>query len=199
LLIETSTITPGLAHTLDQECGARGLAFVDSPVSGGVKGAEEGTLTAMVGGTPHAFARAKPVLERLAANIQHLGPAGAGNMAKLIHQAVYVGYMTLYSEAVRAGKAFGLDVSVLVDVLRTSLAGEPLRLGWDRRVVDPDAAGARFPIHDAIRDLSLAATAFGDTGTASAILDSTLAVLRAAAEAGAAAQDVTAIAHPRQQ
>ena len=84
ILVETSTISPGLSRAIASDLLARNSYYLDGPISGGAHGARDGTLVAMVGGPAEALERARPIISCFAKKIFHLGPVGAGNVMKLV-------------------------------------------------------------------------------------------------------------------
>jgi 3-hydroxyisobutyrate dehydrogenase len=88
LCVDMSTIDPGVSQSVAARLAGRGLRFLDAPVSGGVGGAEAGTLAIMVGGAPADLDEARPVLAAMGANIIHVGAAGAGEVAKLCNNLI---------------------------------------------------------------------------------------------------------------
>jgi 3-hydroxyisobutyrate dehydrogenase len=111
LLVDHTTTSADMARRLADECEARGLAFVDAPVSGGQAGAENGQLAIMCGGTPEALERTRPVMQPYAKAIVHVGPAGAGQTAKMANQMCIAGVLAGLSEALRLADAAGLDLA----------------------------------------------------------------------------------------
>jgi len=122
LLIDASTIDPTASRELSQQASAKGAAFLDAPVSGGVGGAAAGTLTFMVGGDTKAFADAKPVLQHMGKNIIHCGGPGNGLVVKLCNNLVLAISMIGVSEAMNMGVQLGMDAKVLAGVLNVSSA-----------------------------------------------------------------------------
>jgi len=122
LVIDSSTIAAATSQKVAKAAQAAGLAFIDAPVSGGVGGAVAGTLTFMVGGTDADLARARPVLEKMAANIFHAGAVGAGQTAKICNNMLLGILMIGTSEAIALGVANGLDPKVLSEIMRRSSA-----------------------------------------------------------------------------
>ena len=104
------------------EAEKAGAVMVDAPVSGGVGGAEAGTLTFMVGGTDDAFERSKAVLEIMGANIVHCGGVGTGEVAKLCNNLVLGISMAGVCEAMNLGVQMGIDKKKLADIMNTSTA-----------------------------------------------------------------------------
>ncbi len=117
LLIDTSTISVDDARTIHAKAGERGLAQIDAPVSGGIKGATAGTLAFMVGGDTHAVERARPVLEPMAGKIIHCGDSGAGQAAKLCNNMVLAVQQIAIGEAFVLAEKLGLPAQSLFDVI----------------------------------------------------------------------------------
>ena len=116
LLIDSSTIDVASARAVAEAAEKRGLAMVDAPVSGGVTGAQAGTLTFMVGGPDAAFERARPVLEAMGKTIVHAGGAGTGQAAKICNNMVLGASMIVVSEAFLLAEKLGLDAQKLFDI-----------------------------------------------------------------------------------
>ena len=157
-----------------------------------MRGAETGQLTAMVGGDPSVFEQALPLLRCIAARVHYLGAAGSGTVAKLTNQSIYLSYVAVFCEATRLARDAGLDVSALFEVLRTSLAGQPLLTGWDRQIASGDKNPV-FPIREVLRDLSLAERLWHTADADTPLLDACLDVYRQAAKAGLDDEDMTAL------
>ncbi|WP_020695657.1 3-hydroxyisobutyrate dehydrogenase [Reyranella massiliensis] len=120
LLIDCSTIDVDSARHVAALADKAGLEMIDAPVSGGVGGATAGTLTFMVGGKDGAFAKARPVLEKMGKNIVHAGGSGNGQAAKICNNMVLGVSMIAVSEAFMLAKRLGLDAQKLFDVASTS-------------------------------------------------------------------------------
>jgi len=123
MVIDSSTIAAATSQRLAEAGAARGLAVLDAPVSGGTAGAAAGTLTFMVGGDAVHLERARPVLEKMGANIFHAGGAGAGQAAKMCNNMLLGILMIGTSEALALGVANGLDPAVLSEIMRRSSGG----------------------------------------------------------------------------
>lgn len=120
LFIDSSTIDVPAAREVIAAAEKAGHAMLDAPVSGGVGGAEAGTLTFMVGGAAEAFARAKPVLESMGKNIFHAGAAGNGQVAKVCNNMILGISMIAVSEAFVLADKLGLDAQTLFDISSTA-------------------------------------------------------------------------------
>ena len=120
LLIDCSTIDVESARHVGALAEKAGLEMIDAPVSGGVGGATAGTLTFMVGGSPSAFAKAKPILEKMGKNIVHAGATGNGQAAKICNNMILGVSMIAVCEGFMLAKRLGLDAQKLFDVASTS-------------------------------------------------------------------------------
>ena len=123
LVIDSSTIAAATSRKVAEAAAAKGIAMIDAPVSGGTGGAIAGTLTFMVGGETKDLERARPVLEKMGANIFHAGAAGAGQTAKICNNMLLGILMIGTSEALALGVANGLDPKVLSEIMRRSSGG----------------------------------------------------------------------------
>ncbi|MET0209685.1 MAG: 3-hydroxyisobutyrate dehydrogenase [Burkholderiaceae bacterium] len=123
LVIDCSTIAAATSRKVADAAKARGIAFIDAPVSGGTGGAIAGTLTFMVGAEGADLERARPLLEKMGANIFHAGTVGAGQTAKICNNMLLGILMAGTSEAIALGVANGLDPKVLSEIMRRSSGG----------------------------------------------------------------------------
>lgn len=120
LLIDSSTIDPGTARKVAAEATRKGFRMVDAPVSGGVGGAEKGTLTFMVGGKVDDFEEARVLLKLMGKNIVHCGEGGTGQVAKIANNLVLAVSMIGVSEGMNLGVKLGIDPKVLAGIINTS-------------------------------------------------------------------------------
>lgn len=120
LFIDHTTVSAAIAREL-AEAGAA-LHVLDAPVSGGQAGAENGALTIMCGGSEAAFAAAEPVMAAYAKRIGHMGPAGSGQLTKMVNQLCIAGVLQGLSEALAFGTAAGLDLGPVVEVISKGAA-----------------------------------------------------------------------------
>ena len=120
LLIDSSTIDVATARDVAARAAEKGLAMVDAPVSGGVAGAQAGTLTFMVGGPDAAFARARPILEAMGKTLVHAGGSGNGQAAKICNNMILGVSMIAVSEAFLLAEKLGLDSQRLFDIASKS-------------------------------------------------------------------------------
>jgi len=123
VLVVMGTVSPVAVREWAPVAAAAGVRVVDAPVSGGDVGAADGTLSVMVGGADEDVERVRPVLEPMASRVRHLGPLGAGQLAKACNQVVVATTLAALAEAVTLARHGGLDVAELLDVLAGELAG----------------------------------------------------------------------------
>lgn len=110
LLVDHTTVSADMARKVAAECASRGLGAVDAPVSGGEAGAVNGQLAIMCGGSDEDITRARAIMQPYAKAIVHVGPAGAGQTAKMANQMCIAGVLAGLSEAIRLAEAAGLDL-----------------------------------------------------------------------------------------
>jgi len=120
--VDHTTTSARLAREIDAAARARGLHFLDAPVSGGQSGAEKGILTVMAGGEPETFAAAEPVVACYARTFRLLGPAGAGQLTKMVNQICIAGLIEGLAEGLHFARAAGLDPQAVVDVIAKGAA-----------------------------------------------------------------------------
>jgi len=120
--IDHSTTSAEVARELASRAEALGASFLDAPVSGGQVGAENGTLTVMVGGDLQAYARVESVCGAYARSIRHLGPSGHGQLTKMVNQICIAGVLQGLSEGLAFGMKAGLDMQAVVEVISKGAA-----------------------------------------------------------------------------
>ena len=126
LLVDTSTLLPAEARRIADRLEGRRIAFLDAPVSGGVRGAEAGQLAVMVGGPTTQFERARPLLECIGNTAVLCGPTGAGQIAKACNQLVVISTHVAIAEALALAQASGLDAWGVREVLLAGYAASPV-------------------------------------------------------------------------
>ena len=122
VFIDHTTTSAQLARELATRAGESHLVFLDAPVSGGQVGAEQGILTVMVGGDEAAFETAKPAMTAYARSVQRLGPAGSGQLAKMVNQICIAGLLQGLAEGLHFAKRAGLDPAAVVEVIAKGAA-----------------------------------------------------------------------------
>jgi len=122
IFVDHTTASAGIARELHAAATAAGFGFLDAPVSGGQAGAENGQLTVMVGGDQAAFDTAQPVIMSFAKAARLLGESGAGQLAKMMNQICIAGVVQGLAEAIHFGKASGMDIEAVIDVISKGAA-----------------------------------------------------------------------------
>ena len=122
IFVDHTTASADVARELYAAAKAKGLSFVDAPVSGGQAGAEAGQLTVMCGGDADAFDAADPVIRNYAKAVRRMGPAGSGQLAKMVNQIAIGGLLQGLSEAIAFAENAGLDVSAVIDTISKGAA-----------------------------------------------------------------------------
>jgi 2-hydroxy-3-oxopropionate reductase len=161
LLVVMGTVSPTAVRAL----GARlaGVRVVDAPVSGGDVGADAGTLSIMVGGHADDVLRLQPYFSAMGTTVRHLGPLGAGQLAKACNQIIVAATLTAVSEALALGVKGGLDPAVLVEILEGGLAGsQALKVKKEKWLTHDFAPGGRAV--NQLKDLVFAVEAGREIG-----------------------------------
>ena len=122
ILVDHTTASADVARELAAACEGIGVGFIDAPVSGGQAGAQNGALTVMCGGDPAVFEQAKPVIMSYAKACELLGPAGAGQLAKMVNQICIAGIVQGLAEGVNFARKAGLDVEQVIGVISKGAA-----------------------------------------------------------------------------
>jgi len=123
VFIDNTTASAGIARELDAAAKAAGFGFLDAPVSGGQAGAENGVLTVMAGGDAATFATAEPVIAHYARMVRLIGPAGSGQLAKMVNQICIAGLVQGLSEGVHFAQKAGLDIPAVMETIGKGAAG----------------------------------------------------------------------------
>jgi len=182
--VDHTTVSASLARELAGEASQRGFAFLDAPVSGGQAGAESGALTIMVGGEQEAYARAAPLLDCYAKKRLWMGPAGSGQLTKMVNQLCIAGLLQGLAEGLHFARRSGLDAGRAVDVISQGAAqswqmdkraGSMLEgrfdfgfaVDWMRKDLgialdEAQRCGARLPIATIVNELYAELQARGD-------------------------------------
>ena len=182
--VDMSTVLPDTVRSIAADVRARDAGILDAPVSGSVASALAGELTIMVGGESADLERARPVLERLAGHVFHLGTLGNGAAMKLAVNTVIFGLNGALAEGLVLAERNGIDRALAYDVLAASAAGAPF-VGYKRDAfVDPETTPVAFALSLAAKDLALIRELADASGTAmpqaATNLDTILAAERSA-------------------
>ena len=199
LLADCSTIDIATAREVAATASESGYEMIDAPVSGGVTGAEAGTLTFMVGGTAAGYERARPILAAMGRNVAHVGGPGHGQATKICNNMMAGIAIIAASEVFCLGEALGLDAKKLYDVLSTS-TGQTKMMDTMNPVpgIVETAPSNRdyapgFKAALMAKDLGLAQSAAADTGTSTPLGADAAALFRILCRNGAGELDCSAV------
>ncbi|QIL40334.1 NAD(P)-dependent oxidoreductase [Pedobacter sp. HDW13] len=155
IIINMSTVSPSISRQMAEACTAKGLHYLDAPVSGSVKQAETGQLVIMVGGDELAFNEVKPILEKLGKLAMRVGETGAGNSAKLAINSLLALYAQGLAETVVFANAQGIKTEDLLNLINNAAIGNIFtKIKGDAIVADQYQAA--FALKHIVKDLNLA-------------------------------------------
>ncbi len=142
ILVVHGTVSPiAVAAFAERLLRAHGVTVLDAPVSGGTVGAEQGTLSIMVGGDEDAALSIEPVLRAMGTTVRYMGPSGSGALAKACNQIVVAATVTAVSEAMLLARSGGLDLAVMLELLQGGLADSAVLRQKGQRWINSDFAG----------------------------------------------------------
>jgi 3-hydroxyisobutyrate dehydrogenase len=193
-IIDMSSSDPARTRVLAEIVASAGMTLIDAPVSGGVSGARAGTLMIMVGCPAEAFDRFKPMLGAIGKRVVHAGDIGAGHAVKALNNLMSAAHLLASSEALIAGRRFGLDPAVMLEIIN----GASGRSGstenkWPNYILT-EKYDAGFPMRLMVKDLKLALSIEHATGVPSAASETVVATWEAALANLPPDSDHTAIA-----
>jgi 3-hydroxyisobutyrate dehydrogenase len=193
-LIDMSSSEPLETRELAQRAAARGIELVDAPVSGGVRGAVEGTLTIMAGGSDDAVEACRPLLEAIGKSVRHVGDVGAGHALKALNNMLSAVHLLASCEALAIGREFGLDPKVLVDTINVSTGRSASTERKLPEFILPATFNAGFALSLMVKDVGIAVSLGEELGIPAALAQRALAMWRQADDALGASADHTEIA-----
>jgi 3-hydroxyisobutyrate dehydrogenase len=156
-VVDMSSSEPARTRALAERAALRGVTLIDAPVSGGVAGARDGTLTIMVGGPEASLARLRPVLEVLGSKVVHAGDiVGAGHAIKALNNLMSAAHLLVSSEALLAGRAFGLDPAVMLDIVNGSSGRSGSTENKWPRFILPGRFDSGFGLRLMLKDMKVA-------------------------------------------
>ncbi len=192
LLIDMSTSPPALAVRLHSELASRGTATIDAPVSGGVTGARDGTLTIMAGGDEADLERARPVLGALGSKITHIGGPGAGQIAKAANQLIVALNIQAVAEALSLARSAGVDPAVVREALSGGFADSRVLQEHGARMLARDfEPGGALRLH--LKDLNIAREIAEEHGARLPAGEQVAAAVQALVDAGDGELDHSAL------
>jgi len=199
LWCDTSTVDPATARRVSEAARAKGLGFLDCPVSGGPAGAAAGTLTIMVGGEAAVLERARPLLEAIGRTIVHCGAAGSGQGAKLVNQALVAAHTVAALEALLVGRKCGLDLDTLVSILKASSGRSWILENHLDRYALAGQFEPGFALDLMFKDLRLFVETATQARAPAPVAATALQLYNAARAAGLGAKDQTVVAKVLEQ
>jgi 3-hydroxyisobutyrate dehydrogenase len=157
VVVDMSSSEPARTRELASVAADRGVTLIDAPVSGGVTGARNGSLTIMVGGPVGVLDRLRPVLEVLGSHVVHAGDiVGAGHAVKALNNLMSAAHLLASSEALLAGRQFGLDPEVMLSIVNSSSGRSgSTQVKWPRFVL-PEAYDSGFGLRLMLKDMRIA-------------------------------------------
>ncbi|EHS86000.1 3-hydroxyisobutyrate dehydrogenase [Limosilactobacillus gastricus PS3] len=193
-IIDMTTTSPQLAQKIYQAAVDHKLLALDAPVSGGLAGAENGSLSIMVGGDQATFEHAFPVFTAMGKQIVLQGPAGAGQHTKMANQIALAGALAGVCESLRYAKAVGLDPQKMFDTIRAGAAGSAQMEAFMPMLINNDFK-ATFYMKHFIKDLKIAHNEANDRDLKLAILDQILKECQAVESMGFGDEGTQALYH----
>lgn len=192
VIVDCSTVSRSTARELAERVRAAGGDFLDAPVSGGVEGARRGSLVMMVGGEAATLAGVRPVLDAMAARVEHMGPSGSGQATKAVNQIMAAGINQAVTEALAFAQAQRLDLGKVIDVIAGGAAGNWfLQQRGPTMVRDSFAPGFKVALHH--KDLEICRAMAAELDAVLPIVEMTLIHYRRLMEAGFGDEDISAL------
>lgn len=199
IVVDTSTVSADTAREASkrlQECSA---SFLDCPVSGGVEGAKNGTLAMMVGGDEATLEKTRDTLAAIAGNIVYMGQSGAGQATKAVNQIMAAGINQAVTEALAFGKAMGLEMDKVVDIVSTGAAGNWfLEHRGKTMLADSYRPGFKLALHH--KDLTICQSMIQQLGENSLpVVEMTLVHYQRLMDEGHGEEDISALFRLKQK
>lgn len=193
VVIDLSSIDPDVTRDLARQVQAKGAHWIDAPVSGGVVGAEAGTLVIMAGGDAAIIDRVRPVLAPLSQRVTHMGPTGAGQVTKICNQLIVAANAVLIAEAVALAEKAGVDASKLAPALAGGFAdSKPFQL-LAPRMSTRHFTPVQWKVQTLLKDLDMATALAERTASPSPLAQAAAALMRQHGEAGHLADDLSSL------
>jgi 3-hydroxyisobutyrate dehydrogenase-like beta-hydroxyacid dehydrogenase len=198
IYVDMSTNSPTLMRRIAADAKAKGVDVIDAPVSGGIKGAEEGTLSIMAGGGAAAFEKVRKILESIGKNIFHVGDIGCGSIAKLVNNMISATYNAITAECFVLGVKAGIDPQKLYDVLKVSGARSRYLENYFPRVLQGNFEPA-FTVNLSMKDIRLALNLGNELSVPMAISAAVEQLFVEAKAAGFGEESINSIILPLEQ
>ena len=192
VVVDHSTVSRDTARRAAETLTARGIGFLDAPVSGGVEGARNGKLSIMVGGDAAVLERARPVLDAYAARITHMGPSGAGQATKAVNQVLVAGIAQAVCEGLALGERLGLEGDQLLPTLGAGAAGNWFLDKRGATMLRSEFAPGFKSAH-LLKDLRIVQAMAAAAGIRHSVIDQSLADYAELVEQGRGDEDTSAL------
>lgn len=193
IVVDMSSSEPLATRELAAKLEQKGVRLVDAPVSGGVKGAEAGTLAIMTGGDEQDIAAVTPVLEVLG-RPRHAGAVGAGHAVKALNNLLSATHLWVTSEAIEAGRRFGIDPQVMLDIFNASSGRSGSTENKWPNFILPGTYDSGFGLRLMLKDMRIAVGLAAETGMPSRLGEAAVALWAEAADGLEPAADHTEVA-----
>ncbi|ABK44190.1 6-phosphogluconate dehydrogenase, NAD-binding protein [Magnetococcus marinus MC-1] len=192
VVMDCSTVDPQTAVCCAERLANKQVAFLDAPVTGGVEGAQKGTLSMMIGGDARVLERIMPLLKPITAHVTHMGPVGSGQKAKAVNQVMVAGINQAVTQALALGQSLDLPLTKLIGAIAGGAAGN-----WflDHRglsmVENQFTAGFKVAHH--LKDLRICRALTTEAGLEDTFLEATTAGYETLIEEGFGGEDISAL------
>jgi 3-hydroxyisobutyrate dehydrogenase-like beta-hydroxyacid dehydrogenase len=193
LWVDSSSVNPSFSRQMAAEAAARGVRFMDAPVTGSLPFAEKGELTFLVGGDAKDLEECRPLLQLMGKTIRHLGAVGMGSSLKMVINMQLGTLMAVFSEALALGESLGFARGVLLDVLIGGPVAGPFLAGKRARL-ETHTYEPEFPLRWQQKDLHLACSTAWENGVPMPVINAAKETFMLAAAEGLKDLDFSAVA-----
>ncbi len=192
VFVDMGTSRPASTRTLAERLRARGIEMLDAPITGGVRGAREGTLTIYAGGPEEAFARVRPAFEAMGRTVFHMGGAAAGHLTKLLNNMLALASMAMLAEVLPLGVRVGLDSRQLIQALAAGSGATNAIPSRGEKILARDFAPL-FRVELAHKDLRLAQEIAQEVNLATPVTSAAFLTYTMARSLGLDGEDTVAV------
>lgn len=196
IILDAGTSAPGVTRRLAEECGRRGVAYADIPLTGGPEQAERGALGVLCGASAGTFARIEPLLACFATTVRHLGPPGAGHTAKLISNYLVTGMVALVAESFTAARRAGIPWRPLYEAMLNGSGNSGVLRKMVEPALDGDFDGYRFAVANAAKDIGYYVKLAEELGCSTMMTESVAEAFARALETGDGGRNVSQLLNP---
>lgn len=193
LWVDCSTVNPSFTRKMEAHCRARGVRFIDAPVTGSKGAAEQGKLIIWAGGAASDLEVVRPMLECIGSRVVHCGDAGMGTSMKMVMNQLLGTAMAAFAEGLVMGESLGLSRKVLLDSILGSPLAAPFLALKRERIETNNFSPADFPLRWQHKDMHLAAVSAYESGVAMPLTNATKELYQLAIRAGYGDSDFSAV------